>query len=83
MSVAFKVYRRYLAKYIDVIFTEDIAVFTNITLAQELLNREVEDRSSMDLHLDTGIIQFNLDEVYPNISRLDPIEVKSFHQSTN
>lgn len=80
MSSAFKVYRRYLSKYIDYIFVEDLAVFTQIENAQQFLSTEVEDKTSMDTHLDTGIIQFELDEVYPNISKLEPIQMVIFNK---
>jgi hypothetical protein len=80
MTNAFKVYRRYLGKFIDYIFEEELAIFTEIDKAQEFLLQEQEDKSSMDLHLDSGIIQFELGKIYTNISQIEPIQTIIFNK---
>lgn len=74
------VYRRFYKRGDPFIFTENVAVFDDYSLAINFLNIENEIAGQLYLHLDTYLVEFEINRIYANISEMEQINKKVFNQ---
>lgn len=75
----YSVFRRFYKAGDSVIFTENVAVFSDLDKANEFLHSEKDSSDHSYKHIDTYIVDFELGKVYNNIQALSSVHRKYFN----
>jgi hypothetical protein len=74
----FQVFRRFYRSGDSYIFTESVTVFDNFQLTKNFIENEKEVPSHLYKHLNTYVVQFEINQIYSNLQELSQLLNKSF-----
>lgn len=76
----YSAFRRFHKPGDSFIYTDSVAVFDTIEGATNFMNSETEHKGSVYNHLDTYVVEFELNKVYKNIENNAIIMKKTFNE---
>jgi len=75
----FQIFRRFYKPGDTHIYTESVVVFDNFQSTKDFIDNEKEVPSHLYKHLNTYVVQFEINQIYSNLQELSYLLNKSFN----